>query len=462
MARVGRRGDGNALDGGLPAGDRLGRGVADDVGSGDERDRLGRRVPQPHDAETVEQQDSVGDVLEHPGRVRALFYLAVEPRAVEREGEPCGEVLGKRDVLGRVHRPALGPCQREHAEPLLACAKGDGDDRARLEAAERYGLGLRALVEGREDAGAAPLEDGSDLGFRLIGGHASAVRAGRRSTRDCHAAEVVRVIGDVDQAPVGEVDHDQLRDPHQRAVEVDPGGDLVPDVSEQVQPRAALRALGGGLSLRGLEQLASVVAALQLPHVAQEGLDVERLPFRVAHRGAVLAHPDGTAVPREQAVLERADGSAGARALELRDHTVAVVGVQEAKVEVGLLDPLRRGVTRHLRDRRRDVERLCTVARRREPRHERQAVEQGVVPRLGGLELLDPCPLPRACAPCQQQRERPAGQQGHRCDEDALPALGQQDEEEGGRRGQHEGGNGGEPGTGAVLLDRKHGAASPG
>ena len=60
--------------------------------------------------------------------------------------------------------------------------------------------------------------------------------------------------------------------------------------------------------------------------------------------------------------------------------------------------------------------------------------------------------LPRACASRQQQRERPAGQQGHGCDEDPLPALGQQDEEDGGRRGQHEGGNGGEPGTGAVLL----------
>ena len=140
VARVGRRGDGNALDGGLPAGDRLGRGVADDVGGGDERDRLGRRVPQPDDADAVEQQDAVGDVLEHPGRVRALLDLAVEPRPVEREGEPCGEVLGERDVLGRVHRPALGPCHREHAEPLLACAKRDGDDRARLEAAERYVL----------------------------------------------------------------------------------------------------------------------------------------------------------------------------------------------------------------------------------------------------------------------------------------------------------------------------------
>ena len=141
-----------------------------------------------------------------------------------------------------------------------------------------------------------------DLGLRIVGGHAPAARAGRRAARDSNAAKVVRVVRDVDQAPVGEVDHDQLRDLRQRGVEVDPGRDLVPDVAEEVQPRAALRALGGGLSLRGLEQLAPVVAALQLSHVAQEGLDVERLALRVPHRGGVLAHPDGTAVPREQAV----------------------------------------------------------------------------------------------------------------------------------------------------------------
>ena len=302
----------------------------------------------------------------------------------------------------------------------------------------------------------------SDLGLRIVGGHAPAARAGRRPARDSNAAKVVRVVRDVDQAPVGEVDHDQLRDLRQRGVEVDPGRDLVPDVAEEVQPRAALRALGGGLSLGGLEQLAPVVAALQLSHVAQEGLDVERLAFRVPHRGGVLAHPDGTAVPREQAVLERPDRSAGARALELGHDALAVVRVQEVDVQLGLLGPLRGGVPRHLRNRRRDVDRLGAVARRREPRHERQAVEQGAVPRLGGLELLDPLALPRACAPGQQQRERRAGQEGQRCDEDALPALRQQDEKDGGRRGQHEGGNGRKPRTGTVLLERQHDAASPG
>ena len=77
---------------------------------------------------------------------------------------------------------------------------------------------------------------------------------------------------------------------------------------------------------RVLDSLAApVVAALQLPHVAQEGLNVERLSLRVPHGAAVLAHPDGAAVPREQAVLERADGSAGARVLELGHDALAVV-----------------------------------------------------------------------------------------------------------------------------------------
>jgi len=102
------------------------------------------------------------------------------------------------------------------------------------------------------------------------------------------------------------------------------------------------------------------------------------------------------------------------------------------------------------------------AARCREPGDERQALEQGAVPRLGGLELLDPRLLPRACASRQHHRESRARQEGQRCDEDALPALWQQDEENGGRRGQDEGRNGGETGTGTVLLKRQHEAASPG
>ena len=269
-------------------------------------------------------------------------------RGPRRARRPRTSTPGRASVRASVSTPSRCLRASSGTETTERASRSPRDTRS---AFERSSIAGRTLVRPCS-------RTALDLGLRIVGGYAPAARAGRRPARDRHAAKVVRVVGDVDQAPVGEVDHDQLRDLRQRGVEVDPGRDLVPDVAEQVQPRAALRALGGGLSLRGLEQLAPVVAALQLSHVAQEGLDVERLALRVPHRGGVLAHPDGTAVPREQAVLERADRSAGARALELGHDALAVVRVQEVDVQLGLLGPLRRGVTRHLRDRRGDVERL--------------------------------------------------------------------------------------------------------
>ena len=270
VARVGRRGDGNALDGGLPAGDRLGRGVADDVAGGDERDRLGGGVPEPHDADAVEQQDAVGDVLEHPGRVGALLDLAVEPRPVEREGEPGGEVLGERDVLGRVRRAAFGPCQREHAELLLSCQQGDGDDRARLEVAERHSFRRRALVDRRRT-----LVRPCSRTTWTSGSGSSAARARRSgwssrrarqprgrsftssTTSIRHQSAIATTISSATSASAG---RGRSR-PRYRSRRREEG----PAASRAPRSRS-------GLSLGGLEQLAPVVAALQLSHVAQEGL----------------------------------------------------------------------------------------------------------------------------------------------------------------------------------------------
>ena len=258
---------------------------------------------------TVEQQDAVGDVLEHPGRVGALLDLAVEPRAVEREGEPCGEILGKRDVLGRVHRPALGPCEREHAEPLLARAKGDETTERASRLPKRYGFGLersssggRMLVRPRSrtartsasgsSAGTRPPSGWSSLRARLPRGGGRSRRRRRRpgTSRRSRPRSAPRSASARGRASTPAV----ISFPTWRS-------------RSSRDWRSALSE--AAVSLGGLEQLAPVVAALQLAHVAQEGLDIERLAFRVAHRGGVLAHPDGTAVAREQAVLERADGA---------------------------------------------------------------------------------------------------------------------------------------------------------
>ena len=81
------------------------------------------------------------------------------------------------------------------------------------------------------------------------------------------------------------------------------------------------------------------------------------------------------------------------------------------------------------------------------------------MPRLGGLELLDPRLLPLACAArsTTSASDQPPASRVTAATMMRSHRLGQQDEEDGGRRGQHKSGNGSKPGTGTVLLEGQHG-----
>jgi hypothetical protein len=325
-------------------------------------------------------------VLEHPGRVRALLDLAVEAGAVEGEREPRGEILGEGDLVGRIRRALLGAGERQHAELLLARLQRHGDDRARVEVVEeRHPRCRRALVQLREDARAPALEDGAHLLLGVVRGAAGAVGLDQRAPGRGDPAQLVRLVHDVDHAPVGEVDDHQLGDAPEGAVELRARGDVAADTPQEVEARAALGALGGRFARGRLEQLAPVLPTLEVADVAQERLDVDRLAVRVAHGAAVLAHPHRAAVAGQQSVVDR--GRRVACLLELVQDALAVVRVQQAVVQVGLLAPLGRRVAGEVGDSRADVERLGAIAGGRHPGDEREAVEQRPVPRLGGLEL---------------------------------------------------------------------------
>ena len=113
----------------LPAGDhfldrppehRLGRNACD---------RLGGRVPEPNHSLCVDEEDAVGDVAEHPGRLPALLGFPIQPSVLDRD---CGTVSGEpkqADVIGR--EVARGQrAGHQHAEILPLDGHRHRDQRA--------------------------------------------------------------------------------------------------------------------------------------------------------------------------------------------------------------------------------------------------------------------------------------------------------------------------------------------
>ena len=88
---------------------------------------LGRgRVPQPHDAELVDKEDPVGDVLERLGGVRALLGRRVEPGIVERERDAPREL--RRHLAVGLVEPALRLDRAEADRPKRPAARNERRD----------------------------------------------------------------------------------------------------------------------------------------------------------------------------------------------------------------------------------------------------------------------------------------------------------------------------------------------
>ncbi len=144
---------------------------------------------------------------------------------------------------------------------------------------------------------------------------------------DGDAPELVPVVERVDDAPVGEVPHDQLGDSLQGGLMVERRGELVAGMAQEIEPRLPFGGVGGSGPLRCEEVLALAFGALSLADAAEEGLGVERLTVRIARGRRLLAHPDDAAVTRDQAVLGP-HRRAVLRLFELGQDCCAVLGMQ--------------------------------------------------------------------------------------------------------------------------------------
>ena len=179
------------------------------------------------------------------------------------------------------------------------------------------------------DEARRPVGDLADPGAGRVAHAARAVPFGGLGPRDRDSRQLVGVpvLDDVDDAPVGELAHDEIRDPRESSLLLERRGELVAHAAEEVEPCLALGDLGRRGTLGRRELLALVLGPSQLAEIAEEALHVHGLPGRVADERALLAHPDGPAVAREQAVVEPRRGLLR----RLREHALAVLGMDSSK-----------------------------------------------------------------------------------------------------------------------------------
>ena len=161
-----------------------------------------RTTPRP-----IDEEDAVGDMCHDPGGVGALLDLAVEPAAIDREGDPRREILGEREIVRAVGLAGLSSCKGQRSERPFPGSERDADGRARVDAAENRALlaAVRSLAESRNDLEASRLDDSA---HRFLG---HLIRSERRflaqalRPRDGDSLERAPVLDDVDDAPVGVV-----------------------------------------------------------------------------------------------------------------------------------------------------------------------------------------------------------------------------------------------------------------
>ena len=248
----------------------------------------------------------------------------------------------RRHVVGAEDRTGRRSRDGQRTERLLARAQRHADHRGGVDSVEET-IGrraARALSDRRHDFEPPAPDRGADAVFGLLPGARLAGLVGL-DTRDHEALELVSVVGHVDDAPVGEVPHEELGDPLQGSLLVERRRELVARAAEEIEPRLPLGGAGGGRPLGGQEALALVLGPLPLADVAQEDLRVERLPAWIPRGRCLLLHPDDAAVSRDQPVLG-ARGNPILAAFELGQHAGPVLGMQKLREEVGLFGPLGR------------------------------------------------------------------------------------------------------------------------
>ena len=81
--------------------------MTENVGGRNRGDRLRRRIPEANHAAPIDEENAVGDVGDDPRGVRALLDCAVEPSAIDREGDPARDVLGESEVVRAVRLAGL-------------------------------------------------------------------------------------------------------------------------------------------------------------------------------------------------------------------------------------------------------------------------------------------------------------------------------------------------------------------
>ena len=102
---AGRTHHGDACGEILPARQHLVGRPAHHLAASEPGDRFGRAVPEPHDSVAVDEEDAVGDGLQHTCGLGALFGLAVELCVFDRGGGSACELFGESEV-GRSVAPA--------------------------------------------------------------------------------------------------------------------------------------------------------------------------------------------------------------------------------------------------------------------------------------------------------------------------------------------------------------------
>ena len=385
LAGVGRRRDRDRVDRVLPPGNRVCRRVAENVGGRNRGDRLRRRIPEANHAAPIDEENAVGDVGDDPRGIRALLDCAVEPSAIDREGDPAGDVLGESEVVRAVRLAGLSSRKGQRSERPFLGSERDADGRARVDSAENRALlaAVRGLAESRNDLEAARLDDSA---HRFLGHLIRSERgllAQELRPRDGESLEGAPVFDHVDDAPVGVVPNGELGDPLDRAPIVGRRGQHLAGLAHEVEAPLPFHGPGRGLALGRQQPLALLVGPLPLADVDEQRLRVEGLPFGAANGRHLLAHPHDSAAARQKPVLRRPRRCAGRLPLRSGEHLVLVVGVQKLAEELRIVLPLGGRVAEQLLDLRADVRDRAPIVRRRDQGHEREGLHEGAIPALG-------------------------------------------------------------------------------
>ena len=387
VSRIGRRSDRHRIDSFLPTGDRIGGGPPDDVSGADRSDPLGGGVPKTDGAAAIEEQDAVGDVGENTCRVGALLDLRIQPRPIDSERDPPGDVLYERKVVSAVRLFTRGPSDSDRAQRAPAGAERTADHGAGIDPGEEPTgvLAVGAAAQWGHDLRRPARDHRADGVVRLLRRGAVSLGAPRLGAGDGEALQRRAFFGQVDETPVAEVADDERGGPLDRRLVVERRCRLG-DLAKQVEPALPFGRLGSRRSLRRHQPITFLLRALPLADVDEEALSEERATVSPCDRRCVLAQPDDFAVPSEHPVfsLKRRAVLVGAR--DLVEDAVAIVGMENPRQQLAV--PLVGRVAELRLDLRADEPRIVAIADRIDPGHERKAVRQVAVLAVGVGQVL--------------------------------------------------------------------------